>query len=830
MLKLKTFSKLPALSVIIVMNEASIGCAIEQGKRGDEMKTLRSKFMFIICFVLIVALMIPRGTYALSNPSAPAGLTAAAISGSQINLSWNGVGEASQYYIYRSNSASGVYTYVGAVSGTNYNNTGLTPMTTYYYKVQAINSAGSSEYSSPAWVVTLAGSDTSSIQSERISGTDRYETAANIAEMGWTASDYAILASGENYPDALCAAPLAAKFAAPILLTSQNKLEEETKDQFSYLNVKKVIIVGGEGVISAKVEEAIKNLGIEVLRAAGLNRYETSLEVAKMMGSFDEAVIATGEDFADILSIAPIAAQKGMPILLTPGDNLSKSLKDILSTKARKTYALGDSSILSDAVVNQLPAPQRLSGSNRYDANTQIIQYFVNDLDLSTCYAATGEAYPDALSGSVLASLSKSPVLLVRKPLPSGTEKLIKNNASRIHKIVAFGGTGAISDSLLESLTQSNGSQSGSLTAPTNVVANPLGTGQIHLSWNAVSNASSYAIYRSTSYSGTYSQITTVGVPYYTDPNLPSGVTYYYKIKAVNSSASSAFSNSVQAATPTDTGFLQAPDNFTVTPLSSEEIYLTWSPVANALTYNIYRTTADTGNYVLLDSVNRPYYTDESVKLGTTYFYKVQAAYSGGTGPYSDVAAGSPLLKGDTLAVPTNVAASGIDSASILVTWGVVNNATYYQVHRSTSFSGTYFMVGTSTQPYMVDEGLVPGMTYYYKVQAVSSAGSSDFSAIAYAVTGAGTTGPAAPDNLAATVLSSNQIYLTWNGVYNATHYKVYRSTSGSGTYTLVGSVVNPYYTDTNLTPGTTYYYYVQAGGDFDTGPQSNTVQARTSN
>ncbi|SHN79467.1 cell wall-binding repeat-containing protein [Desulfitobacterium chlororespirans] len=794
------------------------------------MRRLRSKFMFIVCFALIVALMIPQSTYALSNPSVPTGLTAAAVSGSQINLSWKGVGEASQYYIYRSNSASGVYTYVGAVTGTNYSNTGLTPMTTYYYKVQAINSAGSSDYSSPAWAVTPAELDTSSILSDRISGSDRYETSANIAEMGWTASDYAILASGENYPDALCAAPLAAKFDAPILLTSKNKLEEETKGQFSYLNVKKVIIVGGEGVISAKVEQSIKNLGIEVSRAAGLNRYETSLLVAKMMGNFDEAVIATGEDFADILSIAPIAAQKGMPILLTPGNSLSKNLKDILSTQARKTYVLGDISILSDAVVNQLPAPQRLGGSNRYDANTQIIQYFANDLDLSTCYAATGEAYPDALSGSVLASLSKSPVLLVKKPLPSGTEKLIENNASRIQKIVAFGGTGAVSDSLLESLTQSNGAQSGSLAAPANVVANPLGTGQIHLSWNAVSNASSYAIYRSTSYSGTYNQITTVGVPYYTDANLSSGVTYYYKIKAVNSSAASAFSNSVQAATLTDTGFLQAPDNFTVTPLSSKEIYLTWSPVDNAFTYNIYRTTADTGNYVLLASVNRPYYTDESVTLGTTYFYKVQAAYSGGTGPYSKVGAGAPLLKGDTLTVPANVTASGIDSASIMVTWGVVNNATYYQVYRSTSFSGTYSIAGTSPLTYLIDEGLVPGMTYYYKVQAVSSAGLSDFSTIAYAVTGAGAVGPAAPDNLVATVLGSSQIYLTWNGVYNATHYKIYRSTSSSGTYTLIDTIVNPYYTDRNLTPGTTYYYYIQAGGDFDTSPKSNTVHARTSN
>ncbi|MHB1407790.1 MAG: cell wall-binding repeat-containing protein, partial [Desulfitobacteriaceae bacterium] len=63
----------------------------------------------------------------------------------------------------------------------------------------------------------------------RIAGQDRYATAAAIAQEGWAQSNYAILAFGENYPDALSAAPLARKLDAPILLTESISLTDITK-------------------------------------------------------------------------------------------------------------------------------------------------------------------------------------------------------------------------------------------------------------------------------------------------------------------------------------------------------------------------------------------------------------------------------------------------------------------------------------------------------------------------------------------------------------------------------------------------------------------------
>lgn len=573
----------------------------------------------------------------------------------------------------------------------------------------------------------------SPMQHNRISGDDRYATSAAIAQAGWNTSYYAILASGENFPDALCAAPLAAKYNAPILLTSANRLEDATKDELIRLNVKNVVMIGGEGVLSAKVRRDIQNLGIGVSRLAGQDRYETSLEVAKAMGSVNEAVIATGEDFPDVLSIAPIAAQKGMPILLTPQNSLSAEHHAFLDKTVRKTYVLGDSGVISDSVVDQLPLPRRLSGTNRYQANINIINAFKQDLDLSTCYLATGKDYPDALSGAALAALSKSPVILVNDPLAQATTQFIQDNSSVVSKITAFGGSGAVGDSLLYSIAPADGTGSGTNLVPTSVVANTLSEDQIYLAWNSVSNATSYNVYRSNIYGGTYTKIATVNTPYYSDKYLSPGTTYYYKVQGVSNTSFGDYSTIVYATTQSNSIILSAPDNLTATPLTDNKIYLTWNTVMNAVSYNVYRTTADSGIYTIIATVNAPYYSDESVATGTNYFYKVQAANTSGTGPYSTVVAATALLSNSALTAPSNVTATAMSTKQIFLSWAPVSKASYYNIYRSTSFNGTYTSINLTPLPYYTDSNLSSGQMYYYKIQAVNTTGPSQYSNIVYA-------------------------------------------------------------------------------------------------
>ncbi|OLN32081.1 cell wall-binding repeat-containing protein [Desulfosporosinus metallidurans] len=481
-----------------------------------------------------------------SDLSAPTNLTATVASSTQIDLTWEPVSNATSYYVYRATSSAGTYANIATVTTTNYSDSNLSLNTTYYYKVQAINSAGSGPYSSNTQVTT---SNTSTqIPSERLAGADMYETSAEVAKSGWKTSYYALIVSGENFTDALCSAPLAQKYNAPLLLTSKDTLNEQTKTQLSRLKVKNVMIIGGVGVISSVVEQSIKNMGIGVSRIAGNDRYETSIKIAQSMGQFTQAVIASGDTFPDALSIAPIAAMKGIPILLTPKDSLPDGLKAYLTKTVQSTYVVGGTGVVSENVLKQLPSPKRLSGINRYETNISIINEFANELDFDTCYVSTGEQFADALAGSALATLSNSPVILVSNPVDQSTIDFFRGKIRSIKKVTVFGGTAVVPESSLESLNGTTGGSDAPST-PTNITATSVSSSQINLTWDSVSGATSYYVYGAASSSGTYTHIATVTTTSLIDTGLSAATTYYYKVQAVNSAGSSSYSPIAYAKT-----------------------------------------------------------------------------------------------------------------------------------------------------------------------------------------------------------------------------------------------------------------------------------------
>ncbi|MEY7998785.1 cell wall-binding repeat-containing protein [Clostridium sp. Mt-5] len=153
-------------------------------------------------------------------------------------------------------------------------------------------------------------------------GNDRYKTSMEILNSGWETSKNLVLASGEDYPDALCSVPLAKKLSAPVLLTTKSEISNEVINKIIQLKVENLFIIGGEGSISKNVEDTLKReTNVNIVRLFGITRYETSMAVAKYMYSnFNmnkEIVVTSGLGFADSISVAPIAAQKDMPILLT---------------------------------------------------------------------------------------------------------------------------------------------------------------------------------------------------------------------------------------------------------------------------------------------------------------------------------------------------------------------------------------------------------------------------------------------------------------------------------------------------------------------------------
>jgi len=292
--------------------------------------------------------------------------------------------------------------------------------------------------------------------SKRIYGNSRYETSAAIVKDGWEKSESAIIASGEGFADALSAAPLAKKLDAPIILTEGKSLNSNAKQQLQRLQVKNVIIVGGLGSISTNTENQIKNLGISTRRIYGASRYDTSLAVAKEIGLESGVVVTNGTGFADALSMAPIAANKQMPIVLTPAGKLPDNTKDFLNSSAyNKSYVLGGPAVISNTIQNSLKNTKRLFGNSRYDTNAAILNEFKNDVDLNNVFLAAGTNYPDALSASALAAKNNSPIILSDgTSINNNVMNFVKSNNSKFGEVIVTGGTAVLNDVVVKSVEE----------------------------------------------------------------------------------------------------------------------------------------------------------------------------------------------------------------------------------------------------------------------------------------------------------------------------------------------------------------------------------------
>lgn len=214
---------------------------------------------------------------------------------------------------------------------------------------------------------------------ERIKGKNNYETAAKISDMRSYSS--IILVNMDNtVADGLSAAALAGAKNGVILLTSANKIPEETQSRLNVAN--NIYIIGNEKAVSKSIEENLKSKGKNVTRLGGKNRYETSYQVAKEVignGSIDKVFLANGvRGEADIVSASPVAYREKAPILLTNGKSIDNDLKEIADSAAKR-YIIGGTSVVNSSVQNSLKDSERIGGADRYATNKLIIDRFYSN-------------------------------------------------------------------------------------------------------------------------------------------------------------------------------------------------------------------------------------------------------------------------------------------------------------------------------------------------------------------------------------------------------------------------------------------------------------------
>ena len=286
--------------------------------------------------------------------------------------------------------------------------------------------------------------------SETIIGNDRHETAVKISKDGWSSAETVILVNSSAIPDALTATPLAHAKKAPILLTGKDGLNKATANEIKRLGAKNVIMIGGDAVLSAKVEKDLKALNLKVDRIKGETREETALAIAKRLDGIKDvseiAVVNGTTGLADAVSVAAAAAEKGMPILLAnPKKGLSAAEKFIKDEAIKASFIIGGTTVLPEKLVSSLPGKQRIEGSNRNDTNAKVIEKFYGDKELDNLYLAKdgrdGDTQLiDALAVGALAAKNGAPVLIASKKLSSTQVDVI--NTKKIDTITQVGGNG----------------------------------------------------------------------------------------------------------------------------------------------------------------------------------------------------------------------------------------------------------------------------------------------------------------------------------------------------------------------------------------------------
>jgi chitodextrinase len=253
---------------------------------------------------------------------------------------------------------------------------------------------------------------------------------------------------------------------------------------------------------------------------------------------------------------------------------------------------------------------------------------------------------------------------------------------------------------------------------------------------------------------------------------------------------------------------------------SSSQINLTWQDNSNNESgFIVQRASSSSGPWAQIGIVgaNVTSCAHTGLTASTTYFYRVCAYNASGNSAFSSVTSATTPALVDTTApsIPSGAVATATSTSQVAVTWAASTDSggsglAGYQVYRN----GT--LVTTTTATSYTDSGLSAATSYCYTIVAYDNAGNSSSASSETCATtlSATSTNPASPSNLATMAVTPTTITLDWqDNSNNELGFQIQRATSAGGPWSVLGTVGAGVttYTDTGLSPSTTYYYDVAA-------------------
>ncbi len=681
----------------------------------------------------------------------------------KVIVSWNPVESATGYTVYRSSSKSGTYKKIGTGNGTTFTDTSAEGGETYYYKLTARNDDSGAVSARSAAVSAVCHLAAPAV-------TVKNSSAGKIV-LSWDEQEGA-----QSYKVYRAASKTGTYLAVK---TTTSEKYTDTSAAAGKVYYYKVMAIAGDSEANSKYSAVVSG-------ASKLARPELTLTNVTSTGKIKASwKTVTGAKSYDLYR----SADKETWVHVGNVTGTAYTDPDVVSgTKyyyqvqalAAKSAANSDRSE-TEAKTCKLPQPA-LTLKNSAQSGKVILSW---------------SAVEDARGYEVRRAATKSGTytLLDSVTGTSLTDDSAAGGKTYYYKVRALG-----EPSAANSAYSSVRSGTRKLDQPTVTLSHSPASGKILVSWDKQEGASSYAVYRSASRSGTFSKVKTTTAQRYTDSTASGGKTYYYKVMAIadNTSANSAFSDVASAVCK-----VPRPTITLGSVSSTGSVKIRWSSLTGAKSYNLYRST-DKENWKLVKSTTGTSYTTRLSEAGIPYYFRLQAVAS-------KEAANSPFsAEKETirpLKAPKISASRDKNLGRAKLSWDAVDNAASYAVYRSTSKTGTYSRLGTTEADFFLDTTGAIGTTYYYKVKAL--AGSDDGnSSYSNCVTGSS---QYARELKLSVTLSGGKPQLAWGRLEGAVSYKVYRSLYKNKGFSLLSTRKYLSYPNTSAAEGLTYYYKISA-------------------
>jgi putative cell wall-binding protein len=290
----------------------------------------------------------------------------------------------------------------------------------------------------------------------RVAGEDRYSGAVEVSKKAYpSGADVVYVVTGENYPDALSAAPAAVVDHAPLLLTQTATLPTSVENEVRRLDPDRIVVVGGPNSVSAGVLAQLKSIVSDTVRVGGADRYEASRNVAEYAfgDGTERAYVATGTNFPDALSAGAAAGSKGAPVVLVYGeasavDAATATLLDGLGVTAI-TVAGGPNSVSNGLAssLNAIAPTTRQAGADRFAASAAInLEAFPFS---NEAFVVTGLKFPDALVGSSWAGAIGAPLYVSHQDCVTAEALAAMANQGVMH-VTLIGGRDSLSSAVAD--------------------------------------------------------------------------------------------------------------------------------------------------------------------------------------------------------------------------------------------------------------------------------------------------------------------------------------------------------------------------------------------